>query len=181
MKVFIVRAVIIVLISTPLYLLLRRPWRFRDKREITLGVFVIYLVCLFALTLRGVYGAPVDMLTSAIQRIHTGELINMTPLKTILGFLDWGSTDDVWVNIISNIVIFIPWGYLLPALWKRFQNPFLLISSCLGLTVFIEFFQLFIWRNTDIDDVILNFIGGLIGAAAFYIVKLFRKNKNNPL
>ena len=53
MKEYIIRAIIITIIATPIYLIVRRPWRFKDKREITLGVFVIYLLCLFVFTLEG--------------------------------------------------------------------------------------------------------------------------------
>lgn len=174
MKTFIIRAFYIILVSTPIYLLIRRPWRFKNKREPVLGVFVIYVVCLLGLTLRGVYTNPIDMFHLAINRLHTGELINLTPFKTIFGFIDWGCTDDIWVNIVSNVVIFIPWGFLLPLLWEKFRNPMLLIPMCLGITVFIEIFQLFIYRNTDIDDVILNFLGGLIGAGIFFIFNKLR-------
>jgi glycopeptide antibiotics resistance protein len=44
------------------------------------------------------------------------------------------------------------------------------LAVCLGVPLLIEFLQLFINRNTDIDDVILNFAGGLCGVILFIIV-----------
>ena len=47
------------------------------------------------------------------------------------------------------------------------------------LTTFgIEFFQYFIGRSADVDDVITNFLGGLIGYIVFYMFnKIFEKKK----
>lgn len=39
------------------------------------------------------------------------------------------------------------------------------------LTLFIETAQLFIGRKTDIDDIMLNFLGSCLGAFLFYVVK----------
>lgn len=175
MKAYILRSVIITLISTPIYLLIRRPWRFKDKREIALGVFIIYLICLFTFTLEGTYQAPIEMIKDAISRVQTGEYINLVPGRTMIGILFWASFDDIMVNDFSNIAIFIPWGFLLPLLWERFRSWKNLVPMCLGITVFIEIYQLFIWRNTDIDDIILNFLGGIIGGLIFFCLQ---KRKN---
>lgn len=175
MKEYIIRAIIISLIATPIYLIIRPPWRFKDKREIALAVFVVYLLCLFIFTLEGTYASPIVMLKSAYERIQTGESINLVPFRTITGFFKNSTVDDFWINIISNVVIFIPWGFLLPYLWKRFRSIKTLLPMCFAITVFIEIYQLFIWRNTDIDDIILNFFGGVIGGLMFFI---FQKVKS---
>lgn len=178
MKQYIFRTLIIALICTPIYLAIRRPWRFKDKREIALGVFVVYLACLFTFTLEGTYQSPVEMIRIGFQRIQTGEYVNIIPFKTISGFFRDSTADEFWINIISNVVIFVPWGFLLPVLWSKFKKWTAVIPMCLGITVFIEIYQLFIWRNTDIDDVILNFIGGIIGYALFLILhKIVGKSK----
>lgn len=178
MKQYIFRTLIITLISTPIYLAIRRPWRFKDNREIALGVFVVYLICLFTFTLEGTYQTPIEMLRVGISRIQTGDYVNIVPFKTISGFFRGCTADEFWINIISNVVIFIPWGFLLPTLWGRFRKWQALIPMCLGITVFVEIYQLFIWRNTDIDDIILNFLGGIIGAALFFILrKVVEKRK----
>lgn len=175
MKEYIIRTIIIAIIAVPVYLIVRRPWRFKDKREIALGIFVIYLLCLFVFTLEGTYASPIDMFNSAFERLKTGEYINMIPFRTISGFFKSSSTDSFLINIVSNVVIFIPWGFLLPCLWKIFRSPVTLLPMCLGITVFIETYQLFIWRNTDIDDVILNFFGGALGGLMFF---LYQKAKS---
>lgn len=178
MKHYILRTLIISLVCTPIYLVVRKPWRYKDKREIALGVFVVYLACLFTFTLEGTYQAPIDMLQVGISRIQTGEYVNIIPFKTISGFFSGCTADEFWINIISNVVIFIPWGFLLPVLWDRFRRWKTVIPMCLAITVFIEVYQLFVWRNTDIDDIILNFVGGMIGYLLYLILhKLVIKSK----
>lgn len=173
---YILRTILIILISTPIYLAIRRPWRFKDKREIALGIFVVYLICLFAFTLEGTYQNPIEMIKCAIENIRTGQNINYHPFLAIKWYFTGAKFEDFLINIVSNIAIFIPWGFLLPTLWEKFRNPKRLLFMCIGLTCFIEFCQLFIGRNTDIDDIMLNTLGSLIGTDLFQFVQ-FRKNK----
>lgn len=159
--------------TAPVYLLIRRPWRYKEKREIFLGLFVVYFVSLIALVFEGNYSSISSMLERGIERLHTMDYINFIPFRTIKLFFSGNvSKEGFWINIISNVVIFIPWGFGLTMLWKvnqkRLYLPF--IYSLL-LPVFIEIFQLFIGRNTDIDDVILNFLGGAIGIIGFTALK----------
>lgn len=128
---FIIRAIVIALIATPIYLLVRRPWRFKSKKEIFLAIFVVYLICLFALVFKGRYQSPDLMIIDAINRIKTGEMINLVPFRTMIGILSWSSFDEIMINDFSNIVIFIPWGFFLPCLWERFRNPKSIALMCL--------------------------------------------------
>jgi glycopeptide antibiotics resistance protein len=170
MTYYIQRLLITLLISIPIYLIIRRPWRFKDKREWLLGAFIIYVICILSLTLDGVYDTPKAMIESAKQQIETGFGFNIEPFRTIKSFSKGHGVELFVINIVSNIILFIPWGFGLPLLWKKNQRLPRLLLLCLSLTVIIEIIQLFIKRNTDIDDVILNFIGGVIGAVIYYII-----------
>lgn len=121
------------------------------------------------MTFDGEYDMPAVMIKNAVSRIQSGTGINIIPFKTIKDFFRHYETDAFCVNIISNIVIFIPWGFFLPLLKKKNQKIIYLLFLLIAITVFIEFFQLFIKRNTDIDDIILNFAGGCIGAIIYFI------------
>lgn len=180
MKHYILRALIIILVSTPIYLLVRRPWKSRDKRDIIYVLFDVYMTCLLIFVFEGNYGTPAEMLRSFRERLITKEAISLIPFETITSFLDWGSTDDIWINIISNFVIFIPFGFLLPCLWDKFRRLWVIAPVCLATPVFIEFFQLFINRHTDVDDVILNFLGGMFGWVIYRIInRITQKKKQN--
>jgi glycopeptide antibiotics resistance protein len=167
---YIQRFLITILIATPIYLIIRRPWRFNDKREWLLGAFIIYVICILSLTLDGVYDAPKAMIESAKQQIETGFGFNIEPFRTIKSFSKGHGVELFVINIVSNVVLFIPWGFGLPLLWKKNQSIPRLLLLCLSITVFIEITQLFIKRNTDIDDIILNFIGGIIGVIIYFVI-----------
>lgn len=183
MKHYILRTLIIILVCAPVFLLIRRPWKSGDRKDVVRVVYDVYMTCLLILVFEGDYGTPAEMINSFRERLATGEAISLTPFQTITGFLDWGSTDDIWINIISNFVIFIPIGFLLPCLRKEFRQIWAIAPVCFGLPVFIEFFQLFIGRHTDIDDVMLNFLGGMFGWIIYNIadkiIKTVKSRHNN--
>ena len=77
--------------------------------------------------------------------------------------------------------MFIPLGFLLPFLWKKYQKltPTLLFGFLFSL--FIELSQLITLRATDIDDLIANTLGALIGYLIWKIyMKIFNKSLENP-
>ena len=82
------------------------------------------------------------------------------------------TSDWLRVNIVGNIVMFIPWGFGLPLLWKEYRSFFKLTFLSLFLPVCIEFFQLFVGRTVDIDDIILNFAGGMLGGLLYLMLRL---------
>ena len=77
------------------------------------------------------------------------------------------------INIVGNIVLFIPIGILIPILWKIKDRYVILIGFLISLS--IEITQLFLDRVTDVDDLILNTLGVIIGVLVYKCVK---KKKN---
>lgn len=84
---------------------------------------------------------------------------------------------DGWIiNIIGNIAMFIPVGIVWPVCFKKLDTFGKTILAGVGFTLFIEIMQLpFYERCSDIDDIILNSAGYIIGAG---IVFLIRKSRN---
>lgn len=155
----------------PVYLLLRRPWKRKEKREWALGGFWIFMAALMVLVLEGQYGTPAQMAAAAAERIAAGEGINLVPFRTMGSFFQRFSGDIFRVNIVGNIVMFVPWGFGLPLLWKRRQRVRSVLLSSAALPFCIESCQLFIGRSVDIDDLILNFAGGCLGAGMYFAVR----------
>lgn len=197
---YIVDLIRIMLAGIPVYvlarglLLLRRARRLGAKcgkkkvkleynklRELCLGLFVLFMMALMTFVLQGEYTAPKQMMMLAKMRINTGAGMNFVPFHTIRNYYRvFGWRGDLFgINIIGNILMFVPWGYGLMLLWKKKRN----IGSALLYTAFlpimIEFFQLFINRQVDVDDFILNFLGGMLGSLVFWIFgKMFPKAKD---
>ena len=163
------RFALICLCVLPVWIILRRPWKRPVKREIALCLFVAYIAALLVMALEGSWASPAAMLQSAQERLsHLGDLpksqIHLTPLRTIRTQLASIDTDESRTQLLGNSLLFLPWGFFLPLLWKNFRRFLPVAGMCLLLTCFIEGTQLFIGRTVDVDDLILNFLGSMCGA-----------------
>jgi glycopeptide antibiotics resistance protein len=102
---------------------------------------------------------------------HTGPG-NFVPFKTILPLLmDRGNHLIAMVNLIGNIVPFMPIGFLVPLVFRSISWPKALVLGVVtGLTfeVMEVAFRVGIF---DIDDVILNAFGVMVGYGAFVLFK----------
>ena len=86
---------------------------------------------------------------------------------------------DGWlVNIIGNVTMFIPVGIVWPCCFKKLDTLGKAVLAAGGLSLFIEITQLpFYDRCSDVDDLILNTTGVLIGALIFFGVKCLVSRK----
>lgn len=176
----------ILLVATPFYLWLRRPWkrlksrdRKKDKaemtREIVLGLFVLFMISLLVLVFQGTYRTPAGMLQSAQERIRQGIGINLVPFRTISTYFELhAGMDHFLVNILGNIVMFMPWGLGLSLLWRKNQSAVRMLLYAAFLPLVIETLQLFIGRSVDVDDFLLNFLGGCLGGLLYVALRRWR-------
>ncbi|MBU9728821.1 VanZ family protein [Diplocloster modestus] len=119
---------------------------------------------------------------SPLSGFHTDiriEEINVIPLW---GILDLFLTADGWegikfalINVIGNVLLFCPLGFLLPLLWEKYAKWWKTLAAGAGLSVLIECTQLFLIRGTDVDDVLLNSLGALIGYGAYRLAGNLQK------
>lgn len=95
--------------------------------------------------------------------------INLVPFK-----------DGIEITSILNIILFMPFGFLLPALWKKYRNFWTTFYYGAFFSLIIEIGQLFTrYRSSDIDDLIFNTIGTICGWLIFNIMrKIFHKLAN---
>lgn len=75
-------------------------------------------------------------------------------------------------NTVLNIILFMPLGFLLPALWKEYRSFKATVLSGFALSLLIEILQIFTFRLTDVDDLITNTIGTVAG---YYLWKMAAK------
>ena len=89
---------------------------------------------------------------------------------------------DGWkMNIIGNITMFIPVGIVWPICFSRLDTVRKTIFAGTGFTLLIEMTQLFcLGRHTDVDDLILNTIGVVIGACIVFLIR-GKQKKNSSL
>ena len=84
-------------------------------------------------------------------------------------------------NCILNVLLFVPLGFLLPLLWERFERVTATLRFGLLMTVSVELLQMLTLRATDINDVITNFAGTLVGYGLFRLGegKLWHRQKGS--
>ena len=81
----------------------------------------------------------------------------------------------VFLNLFGNIVGFVPFGLLLPILFPKVKNIVLVMISTFMLSLCFEVFQLvFKVGGFDVDDLLLNTIGGFLGYIIFRILTVRR-------
>ncbi len=98
-----------------------------------------------------------------------GERLNLTPLKPVYLAIKYGPINaEMATQILLNILMFVPLGILLPLVFKQRLNgylPVLMVSFI--ATCLTEASQYITGRNADIDDVIANTLGGVLGFALY--------------
>ena len=113
--------------------------------------------CLFCLYLSAVYalvGIP------NILYIRPELNLNLLPLV--------GMASD-FKNSILNIALFVPLGIFLPLLWERFRKVRYCAAFGLCYSLAIELLQMLTFRATDINDLITNLCGTLLGFYSWHL------------
>ena len=103
------------------------------------------------------------------DRIARHDRVNLEPFKTIDIYRTFGK------QVLGNFVMLLPLGIYLPLLYTRLRKAysfFTVLLTCFLVSVGIELLQLATsYRSTDIDDVILNTLGGGVGFIIYLLIK----------
>ena len=122
-------------------------------------LFLGYLLLLF------------HLVTSQDMQVYNGT--NYIPFREILRY-DIG-TSGFYKQVIGNILLFIPFGYFVSCYCKiKGLGTITLVSLLSSLT--IEIVQHFIGRSFDVDDIILNVVGGIIGFLLYISLNAIRNH-----
>lgn len=102
---------------------------------------------------------------------------NFTLFKTIKMYINYSYMLNSFENLAGNIVVFIPFGFLLPYVLKGAAKfPVLLLNAFL-FVLGIEVFQLFsAFGAFDVDDILLNCFGASLGWLMYWVWER-RKNR----
>lgn len=150
-----------------------------DKKEIAKKIFLYIVFALYILIL-----FKLVFLSRSVFLDDNGNAfrsINIIPFQTIMEYLYIGA-DGVkrfsLMNIGGNIAAFIPLGMYLP-LFKKNKKIGINLLLVFLTSLFVEIIQwIFAVGVADIDDLILNSLGGLLGILVYKLVSLiFKKEK----
>lgn len=128
----------------------------KDKEKIktfsNLIIFIYYAIFIFNIMI--------------FARYEIYYRINLIPFKTIKEIITFGTQYSIVVNILGNLLVFMPLSYFLIELFKikgYFKNIIISIMSLLILELVQYIFNLGVF---DIDDIILP----VIGISIFYFI-----------
>ena len=157
-----------VLICSVVLIVLRIAYLIKNRekivfyKEIFAFMFILYIMCLFYVV--------------TFQDIDSQGIsgYNIIPFKEMFRY-SIGSR-LFFKNVVGNLLMFIPFGFFTAYIIRDSKLIWtLLITLLISLT--IEVTQYYIGRVFDIDDIILNVIGGWIGFYAFSFVYHFRRKQ----
>ena len=143
------------------------------KRNLLVGILILYLTFVAALTI-------VPTRLARLQSQHADH-VNLVPFAYSFNCLLLAHRRNPALmtfclrQTFGNIVLFLPLGILLPLIALRFRSlkTLMLTAACLSLAIeAIQFALRFIGspRAVDIDDVLLNTLGAVLGFGIYRIL-----------
>ena len=170
-----------VLVISILWLIVRmicclQARRFDWKRELQLLLMYICLVVVVRFTF-----CPFGRMDGKIQPL-VFDKEKILPLwvnfKPFIYWFEYPTMKEALLNLIGNVTMFIPLGIVWPAVFKKLNTHWKVIIAGFGVSLVIEVLQLpFFDRASDIDDLILNTLGFLIGYGIYLLVRRVKKKE----
>lgn len=143
----------------------------KRKRFRILGkiLFVLYIgFLLYFLIFSDWYGRTGEMREYHYNLVLFQEINRFWYHRDRLGWI-------AYANLFGNVLIFVPFGFFMP-MASRYRSHFLTLFYSFGLSFLVEAFQ-FVSRvgSFDVDDLLLNTIGGVLGYIIFVICNTIRR------
>lgn len=130
-------------------------------------VFILYLLLVIKLL---IFKYPIAELKAIVDTWESNVIwegldsANFTLFRTIKMYINYAYKLNSFENLVGNIAVFMPFGYLLPRIKGWAGNWFMTVGTAFFFSLGIELFQLFsAFGAFDVDDLLLNVLGALIG------------------
>ncbi len=145
---------------------------FSIKREIQMLLVYVCIVVIFRFVYFGFH-----LENGKIPTLKVGFDEDIHDMISIIPFYFLVDRYDGWMmNIIGNIIMFIPVGIVWPVCYNKLDSIKKTVLAAGGFALFIEVTQLFcLGRHTDVDDLILNTFGAAIGACIIFMIRGLKK------
>lgn len=106
-------------------------------------------------------------------------LYNLVPFQEIRRFIVYRERlgfPVVMENLMGNVVGFMPYGFILPLIYKSKRKLWMIMLLTMEFSLFIELTQLMLKVGIcDIDDILMNTIGGMLGYGLFTVCNKIRR------
>ena len=134
-------------------------------------LFVLYIIFVFYfLLISEIYGR-----TGEMQEYHYN-LVLFREIKRFWNYREQLGIFATATNLLGNVLIFLPFGFFM-AMASKYRSFLSTLIYSFALSLTIELSQLFMKVGCfDVDDLLLNTIGGILGFITFLICNVIRRN-----
>lgn len=150
----------------------KKSYKITKSREAAFLLFMAYMSAVTAATV-----ISTNFVHGLTGRFSFFENLNLIPFRQFYEVYsasgEFGKSFFV-ANIFGNIGLFVPVGFFISLLWNMKIGKTLLYG-CL-ISCCIEIFQLPLIRVTDIDDVILNTAGAILGCLMYCVLRKYKRD-----
>lgn len=134
-------------------------------------LFILYMVCVLYFLL----------VSEGFGRTNSnGYRYNLTlfaEIKRFYGLLGGSMNFRAIINLFGNVVCFVPFGLFVPYIFSKRFSFIRVVTATFIFSLCIELLQLYFMIGIfDVDDLILNTLGGAIGYIIYKIVSLIRNH-----
>lgn len=145
---------VVIMVSCRISYLIKNKEKIVLYKELMMLIFAVYILCLFQVV--------------TFQDDTSWASNNFIPFKEILRY---NVSSRLFIkNVLGNMIMFLPFGFFVSYFLKS-EKPYMPVVLTIIASLSIELVQLAIGRVFDVDDIILNLLGGLAG---YYIYSVIR-------
>lgn len=142
--------------------------RLQHKRYVVWHIvwaYIFILYCYLAVEVAADMGTIWDLL-------HNRSLMGRIYIRPFV-------VDEIKSHVL-NVIMFMPLGFLLPYIWKNFRNIWKSVRVGFFMSLAIELSQLFCYRVTDVNDLITNTVGTVLGYTIWICANslMYRESKH---
>lgn len=145
----------VIMISFRICYLIRNKERIILYKELSMLIFGVYILCLFQVV--------------TFQDDTSWSSNNFIPFQEIFRY---NITSRLFIkNVLGNLIMFLPFGFFI-SYYLKVEKMYLPVFLTAIASVSIEIVQMMIGRVFDVDDIILNLLGGICGFFIYNIIRI---------
>lgn len=144
---------VVVVVSLRITYLIKNREHFTLYQELLALSFIIYILCLFQIV--------------TFQDTVSWSSNNFIPFREIFRY-HIGSRLFL-KNVLGNVLLFMPFGFF-SSYYLKFKKPWVILGLTLVTSFSIEVIQMSIGRVFDVDDILLNIVGGYFGYLIYSVI-----------
>lgn len=146
---------VVIMVSCRISYLIKNKEKFVLYKELMMLIFAVYILCLFQVV--------------TFQDDTSWASNNFIPFKEILRY---NISSRLFIkNVLGNMIMFLPFGFFVSYFLKS-EKIYMPVILTIIASLSIELVQLAIGRVFDVDDIILNLLGGIMGYFIYSVIRI---------